>query len=102
MPRIDQVIWKAWDASNPVYYPAKVIGLVRNDDDGGFPVKYTIQFLVDDEYNECSNGLITERELDPDMNEWADEQPERAKAEEEAAKARRNASGGRSKRARRV
>ena len=102
--REPRAIWKAWEPSITLYYPAKVIRLVRNDDDDDalFPVKYTIQFLVDEDYNECSNGDIQTHELDVDMNEWADEQPEESKAAELAAKKRRNtASGSRSKRARR-
>ena len=103
MPRIGQTIWKAWYPSNPVYYPARVTALVRNEnDEGRFPVSYTVEFLVDEDYNECSNGEGDTYELDVDMNEWADEQPEGSKAAEKEAKKRRStASGSRSKRARR-
>jgi hypothetical protein len=108
MPKKGQTIWKAWIASNPYYYPAKVIALVRNEsddenesDDGRFPVKYTIQWLVDEEYNECSNGETMVCELDMDMNEWADEQPASAKDAEKDAKERHNRRGSHSKRARR-
>ena len=101
MPRIGHTIWIAWEPSNPVYYPAKVTALVRNDNnEGHLPVKYAVKFLVDEDYNECSNGDIATYELDVEMNEWADKQPDSAKAAEKAAKKRRNtASGSRSKRA---
>ena len=91
MPKLNDTIWKAW-VNRPgfPYYPAKVIDLTRNEHYDQFPVVYTLEFLVDENYEKCSDGdILFGVELDPEMSEWLDEQPVSAANAEREANERR-------------